>query len=192
MPLGFAIFWLVLAAGLLFVLVGLWQLRRARRAGLGNGLPLELGAGAVRLRYPHWWTLSLENKETARLKTQDHDGELVIRCVPRSGAAEDPAVLLSRHLEQQRIRFDEWPPVRISEGPVPGAMLASTATLIEQDEEVRANLITYLFEGLATRLTLEYRCSVLYGLVDAYYLDLMVRTLQIDERTSGARDRTPA
>jgi hypothetical protein len=180
MKLAGAIFWLLLAGGLLLLLYGAWLLRRVRRFGLGPGRPLELAGGAVQLRYPHWWTCELEGSARARLITHDHDGELIVTGAVRQRPAEDPVLALSQYLQRQPIRFDEPSPISIREGPVPGALLASTATLLDQDEERRASLTYYLFEGPSTRLLFIYRCSVLYGLVDNFYLDQIVRTLRID------------
>jgi hypothetical protein len=171
------VFVLLLAALAAFALHGAVLLRRVRRHGLGPGRVLRLGGGALNLRYPHFWSCELKGPERARLITHDHDGALMVSWATRPGPPEDPVAALRRHLETSGWRFDDPEIASLNAGPTPGAMLSSTATTGEGD---RLNVIVYLFEGSAGRALLEYRCSVLYGQVDAFYLERMARELRLD------------
>lgn len=169
--------WILLAVGTLFFYAcihGILYLVRLRRRGMIRRRDYRDPQGRFSLHYPAEWEI-VERKGKLLFLTHDHDGRLEIVILPRISGEPPPKEFLQAKIAVSGIQLDE-PAIhefRIPAGP--GACLESRAT---QDFE-RLYLQEWVVDAGDLRILLSYRCSVLYGLVDGYYIDQLVKSISL-------------
>ena len=169
--------WILLAAGTLFLyacLHGILYLLRLRRRGMIHRKDYQDPRGRFSFQYPAEWDLE-EREERLLLITHDHDGKVEIVLVPKSTNNPPANEFLKGTIAASGIQLDEPAihEIRVQAGL--GAYFESRAT---RDFE-RFYLQEWVLDAGEFPILLSYRCSVLYGLIDGFFIDQLVKTIRV-------------
>lgn len=198
----------VLAFGILlgFALYLVILLSLIRKRGFGEGSLIDLPDLGLSLRCPAWWTVdtgfprgseggdslgagaSLSSKaRTLRIRTGNHSGLVTLgpadieACrVAGGGGRETLKAALERILRERKIILDD-PEVRTAPIGDPGARSPRHRAWVAsngREEEERRYLEMHLMSVGGCVLLLTYANSVLYGYLDAFYLEKLVETVR--------------
>ncbi len=200
---------LVLAA---FALLLLWwvylavQLRRMKGSTLEFGAVFRHPTWPLQVRYPPWWEVRVAG-DTVVFDSHEKDGVLRLTCRAAATCEDDPRDLIRGTLDAMQVALDE-PNVRsIDVNPYPGGHASGFADNHDVEPpppdappgystEERCFAAAWAFRGPHTVALFHYQCSVLFGLVDGYYHDMMMPTLLLDDhvppRPDAARARDAA
>ena len=183
---------LVFLVGILaYALITAWQLRRLRGATLDEGALFQHPRWPVQLRYPPWWEVRCVG-DIAEFHSHEKDGVLRLECRNMGADTDDVPDLVREALDRMRVALDD-PQVRpLSVNPYPGAHASGFSDRLAQEnvedtrewQHDRCYAAAWAFRGPKTVAVLWYDCSVLFGMVDGYYHDLMMPTLRLDEEAS--------
>ncbi len=178
----------LLGAVLVYGVVTALQLRRLRGSTLDQGALFRHPHWPVQLRYPPWWEVRVGG-DAVEFDSHEKDGVLRLTCRSAADNAEDVRDLVRRTLDEMRVALDEPVVRRLQVNPYPGAhasgfsdRLADTDAMDARDwQRDRCYAAAWAFRGPKTIAVLSYECSVLFGMVDGYYHDLMMPTLRLDD-----------
>lgn len=182
----------VIGGFFLYCIVTVLQLRRLRGATLADGALFRHPHWPVQLRYPPWWEVRIVG-DVIEFESHEKDGVLRLACRNADGCAEDVGDLVRGALDGLRVALDDPAvhPIRVN--PYPGAHAQGFSDRLAQEDvedardwqRERCYAAAWAFRGPKTIAVLWYDCSVLFGMVDGYYHDLMMPTLRLDEEPSA-------
>ncbi len=174
--------WIVLAGGILFLyacLFGIAHMLRLRKKGMQRSREYRDSQSRFVFRYPMEWTLEAKNNSISFI-THDHDGAGQIEILqPASNLRES----LLQRLEKQGITPDE---TQIHPFQIQGCDGVSLETRATRGTD-RIYIQEWLINAGDYYFALSYQCSVLYGLVDGYYIDQLIRSIRFGETASSSK-----
>jgi len=165
------------AFGCFFLFAGwcvfqLWQLKHVT---LDDGKPYVDPHQRIFLRYPPWWEYQTDGDE-ARFMSHEKDGLLKVRAHARDDFSGNPKEIIETIARERSIQWDEPEIQDIEVNGIQGAQIDSRASV---DENARWYFHFWVFADTESVTVFEYRSSVMFGMVDAVYLDRMVKTLRM-------------
>ena len=178
---------LALMAGFFgFLGLGAWKLWRIKKQGLLGHEHVVLELGDWFLVWPGWWPDPRASGPGWWAGPLDHDGRLELLPLADARAQMDPKAFLFQVLEERGVRLDETQ-FEESRGQY------GTVVQIEGRGNVQGTDRAYLWYAWipgppGQALFLAYRCSVLYGLADGYWLDEVTKRATQDETTRYLAD----
>ncbi|MBI2194613.1 MAG: hypothetical protein HYU36_21750 [Planctomycetes bacterium] len=154
-------------------------LGRLKRFTLEDGTPFRDAADRLSFRYPPAWERRADGPDVL-FQSREKDGVLRVRVRDRRDLPLSPEEILANLTREREIQWDDPRTEVMSAGTARGIHLESRATV---GGDQRYYYQIWILVNDSAVAILEYHCSVLFGMVDAFYLDRLMRTLRMPAAT---------
>lgn len=170
--------WILIVVGAVFLYFcgyGIVHMLRLRRKGTIRTRLFEDTQTGLRFRHAAEWEILPSEDGGLEFLTHEHDGRGKIRIGAKEVFHPDPETVLRNSLREQGFTLDEPDFHPFAYKDWHGGYIESRA----MRETERLYLQEWIVDGAGLRLHLSYRCSVLYGQIDAFDIDQLMRTLEM-------------
>lgn len=159
---------------------------RLRKKGMQRSREYRDPQSRFVFRYPTEWSLEAKTDYISFI-THDHDGAGQIEWIENRSTNSSLNSILLQRLEKQGIVPDE---TQIQSIQIQGRDGVSLETRATRGTD-RLYIQEWLIDAGDCHFALSYQCSVLYGLVDGYYIDQLIRSIRFGETTSSSKSFQP-
>ncbi|MDA0838647.1 MAG: hypothetical protein O3B01_29325 [Planctomycetota bacterium] len=166
------VIWAVASALLLLAIRSLQLLRRLKKTDLRKGLIFEDAEHRLRLRYPPWWECR-EEEDHYRFMSHEKDGVLELKLFPKSGHTLQQ--LADAWTDRQQVAWDDPLLEKMEVYNLSVGRIESRATI---DGSKRHYLQLWLVVAGTWQAQFVYKSSVMFGMVDSWYLHQMLLTIE--------------
>ena len=167
------VIWVAASALLLLAIRSLYLLRRLKKTDLKEGLVFEDAEHRLKMRYPPWWEQRNEVDGRHLFMSHEKDGVLVLRLFPKSGQTLQQ--LADQWSTEQKVVWDDPILEQIEVNGLTVGRIESRATVVGSARK-------YIQLWLVIKNTWEarfvYESSVMFGMVDSWYLHQMLLTIE--------------
>lgn len=182
--MGWSLFLLTVVVFYASAAWAIFLLWRMKQFTLKKGALFVTPDGRLSLRYPPWWECRVDGNAFHFL-SHEKDGVLSLSIRDRIPAEQRPQDILQAHTDGLHIAWDTPEIEEMEVNGIRGAHIESRATV---GDDQRRYFQIWVFANASCVAIFEYSSSVMFGMVDAFYLHQMIQTLQMPPLLESCQD----